>query len=186
MVIPLALVVTGIVGKRSQKLFAQNWKSTGELNAHIEEAFTGHSLVKVFGRQKEVEAEFQVRNQELYKAGFGAQFISGIIMPVMFLVGNLNYVVIAVVGDSPTIARFWQTPLAFLFIDGGHGDDPAWADYRTWEPKLAPGGILAIHDVFPDPADGGRPPYEVWCRAVASADFEPASTTGSLRILRRC
>lgn len=96
--VPIAMVVTGVIGKRSQKLFAQNWKSTGELNAQIEEAFTGHSLVKVFGRQREVEAEFNRRNQELYKAGFGAQFISGIIMPVMFLVGNLNYVVIAVIG----------------------------------------------------------------------------------------
>lgn len=96
--IPIAMVVTTVIGKRSQKLFAQNWKSTGELNAQIEEAFTGHSLVKVFGRQREVEAEFERRNQELYKAGFGAQFISGIIMPVMFLVGNLNYVVIAVLG----------------------------------------------------------------------------------------
>ncbi|HMS35886.1 MAG TPA: ABC transporter ATP-binding protein, partial [Arachnia sp.] len=96
--VPIAGVVTTVIGKRSQKLFAQNWKSTGELNAHIEEAFTGHSLVKVFGRQREVEAVFRERNQELYKAGFGAQFISGIIMPVMFLVGNLNYVVIAVIG----------------------------------------------------------------------------------------
>ena len=96
--VPIAMLVVSVIGKRSQKLFAQNWKSTGELNAHIEEAFTGHALVKVFGRQKEVEAQFQRRNQELYKAGFGAQFISGIIMPVMFLVGNLNYVVIAVVG----------------------------------------------------------------------------------------
>ncbi|MFT3888074.1 MAG: ABC transporter ATP-binding protein [Arachnia sp.] len=96
--VPIAGVVTTVIGKRSQRLFAQNWKSTGELNAHIEEAFTGHSLVKVFGRQREVEAEFAARNQELYKAGFGAQFISGIIMPVMFLVGNLNYVIIAVIG----------------------------------------------------------------------------------------
>ncbi|SHJ98337.1 ATP-binding cassette, subfamily B [Tessaracoccus bendigoensis DSM 12906] len=96
--VPVAVIVTTVIGKRSQKLFAQNWKSTGELNAQIEEAFTGHSLVKVFGRQREVEAEFGKRNQELFKAGFGAQFISGIIMPVMFLVGNLNYVVIAVVG----------------------------------------------------------------------------------------
>ncbi|GAA4901603.1 ABC transporter ATP-binding protein [Tessaracoccus lubricantis] len=96
--IPVAMVITAVIGKRSQKLFAQNWKSTGELNAHIEEAFTGHALVKVFGRQKEVEAEFAKRNEELYKAGFGAQFISGIIMPLMFFVGNLNYVVIAVIG----------------------------------------------------------------------------------------
>ena len=96
--IPVAMLITGIIGKRSQKLFAQNWKSTGELNSHIEEAFTGHALVKVFGRQKEVEAVFAERNEELYKAGFGAQFISGIIMPLMFFVGNLNYVVIAVLG----------------------------------------------------------------------------------------
>nr|WP_226996412.1 ABC transporter ATP-binding protein [Tessaracoccus flavus] len=96
--VPIAMVVVGVIGKRSQKLFAQNWKSTGELNAHIEEAFTGHSLVKVFGRQREVQEEFRRRNQELYQAGFGAQFISGIIMPVMFFVGNLNYVVIAVLG----------------------------------------------------------------------------------------
>ncbi|MDO5676796.1 MAG: ABC transporter ATP-binding protein [Propionibacteriaceae bacterium] len=96
--IPVAMVITGIIGKRSQKLFAQNWKSTGELNSQIEEGFTGHALVKVFGRQKEVEAEFAKRNEELYRAGFGAQFISGIIMPLMFFVGNLNYVVIAVLG----------------------------------------------------------------------------------------
>ena len=96
--VPVAMVVTTVIGKRSQKLFAANWKHTGELNAHIEEAFTGHSLVKGFGRQREVEAEFERRNGDLFKAGFGAQFISGIIMPVMFLVGNLNYVVIAVIG----------------------------------------------------------------------------------------
>lgn len=96
--IPIGMVVVGVIGKRSQKLFAQNWKSTGELNAHIEEGFTGHSLVKVFGRQKEVQAEFDRRNQELFEAGFGAQFVSGLIMPIMFLVGNLNYVIIAVIG----------------------------------------------------------------------------------------
>ncbi len=96
--VPIAMVVVSVIGKRSQKLFAQNWKSTGILNAHIEEAYTGHSLVKVFGRQKEVEEEFRRRNEELYEAGFGAQFVSGIIMPVMFFVGNLNYVVIAVIG----------------------------------------------------------------------------------------
>ncbi len=96
--VPVAMLVTGLVGRRSQKLFVQNWKSTGELNSVIEEAFTGHSLVKVFGRKKEVEAQFQRRNEELFRAGFGAQFISGIIMPIMFLVGNINYVVVAVLG----------------------------------------------------------------------------------------
>jgi ATP-binding cassette, subfamily B, multidrug efflux pump len=96
--IPVSILVTAFIGKRSQKLFIQQWKSTGELNGHIEEAFTGQSLVKVFGRQREVEAVFAERNSTLYGASFGAQFVSGLIMPTMFFIGNLNYVAIAVVG----------------------------------------------------------------------------------------
>ncbi len=96
--IPVSILVTSVIGKRSQRLFMAQWKATGELNGHIEEAFTGHSLVKVFGRQREVEAEFANRNESLFRSGFGAQFVSGIIMPTMFFIGNLNYVVIAVVG----------------------------------------------------------------------------------------
>nr|WP_197679311.1 ABC transporter ATP-binding protein [Auraticoccus monumenti] len=96
--IPVSMVLTAVIGKRSQSRFVQNWKSTGELNAHIEEVFSGHSLVKVYGRHKEVEAVFDARNEELFRAGFGAQWISGLIMPVMMFIGNLNYVVIAVVG----------------------------------------------------------------------------------------
>ncbi|MFF0306980.1 ABC transporter ATP-binding protein [Streptosporangium sp. NPDC004379] len=96
--IPLSTVVTGQVAKRSQKLFVAQWAHTGSLNAHIEEAFTGHELVKVFGRQPEVEEVFRERNEELFKASFGAQFVSGIIMPAMMFIGNLNYVAIAVVG----------------------------------------------------------------------------------------
>ena len=84
--------------RRSQKRFADMWKSTGELNSEIEEAYTGHSLVKVFGRKSEVEDTFRTRNEELFKSSFGAQFLSGILMPVMFLVGNLNYVIVAVFG----------------------------------------------------------------------------------------
>ncbi|GGP91453.1 ABC transporter ATP-binding protein [Streptosporangium pseudovulgare] len=96
--IPLSTIVTGQVAKRSQKLFVAQWAHTGSLNAHIEEAFTGHELVKVFGRQPEVEEVFRERNEELFKASFGAQFVSGIIMPAMMFIGNLNYVAIAVVG----------------------------------------------------------------------------------------
>lgn len=96
--IPIALALTMFIGKRSQALFAKTWASTGELNAQIEEAYTGHDLVTVFGRRREVHAEFTRKNRELYEASFGAQFISGIIMPVMFFVGNLNYVAIAVFG----------------------------------------------------------------------------------------
>ncbi len=96
--IPLALMLTMFIGKRSQRLFAKTWKSTGELNSQIEEAYTGHDLVTVFGRRREVRDEFARKNQELFEASFGAQFISGIIMPVMFFIGNLNYVAIAVFG----------------------------------------------------------------------------------------
>ncbi|WP_394275848.1 ABC transporter ATP-binding protein [Luteococcus sp.] len=98
LIIPISGVLAGFIGKRSQKLFAQMWKSTGELNGHIEEAYSGHALVKTFGRQREVEEVFAEHNDGLYRSAFGAQFISGIIMPVMFFVGNLNYVAIAVLG----------------------------------------------------------------------------------------
>lgn len=97
----------------------------------------------------------------------------------------LEEVVIAIVGDSPTVAAHWEKPLGLVFIDGAHDEDLAMDDYDAWAPKLSPGGLLAIHDVFEDPAGGGRPPYEVWCRAVASGHFEPVATTGSLRVLRR-
>ena len=96
--VPLTLLVTTVVAKRSQKRFVAQWKHTGLLNGQIEEAFTGHALVKVFGRQKEVQAKFDAKNSELYEASFGAQFISGIIMPSMIFVGNLVYVIVAVVG----------------------------------------------------------------------------------------
>ncbi|MFI6130477.1 ABC transporter ATP-binding protein [Micromonospora sp. NPDC051141] len=96
--IPLSVIVTGQIAKRSQRKFIAQWTHTGELNAQIEEAYTGHELVKVFGRQKEVEAAFRTKNDELFAASFGAQFVSGIIMPAMFFIGNLSYVAIAVVG----------------------------------------------------------------------------------------
>ncbi len=96
--IPLAMGLTMVIGRRSQKLFAKTWKATGELNGQVEEAYTGHDLVTVFGRRREVGEQFRTKNAELFDASFGAQFVSGIIMPVMSFVGNLNYVVIAVVG----------------------------------------------------------------------------------------
>ncbi len=98
---------------------------------------------------------------------------------------GLEDVVVAVVGESSVVARHWATPLSLLFIDGGHGAGPAWADYLNWAPHVAVGGLLAIHDVFPDPAEGGRPPYELWCRARGSEAFEDVLECGSLRVLRR-
>jgi predicted O-methyltransferase YrrM len=98
---------------------------------------------------------------------------------------GLEDVVIAVVGESTTVAAHWRTPLSMVFVDGGHGEEPAYADYEGWAPWVMAGGLLAIHDVFPDPADGGRPPYDVYLRAVASGAFEEVETVGSLRVLRR-
>lgn len=96
--VPLTALVTAQVMKRSQRRFVDMWRSTGELNGHVEEAFTGHSLVKVFGRQREVAAGFAAKNDEMYESSFKAQFISGIIMPCVFFIGNLSYVAIAVIG----------------------------------------------------------------------------------------
>jgi len=93
--------------------------------------------------------------------------------------------VVAVVGDSPAIAKDWSTPLALLFIDGGHGSEPAHADYENWVPKLLIGGKLLIHDVFENPKEGGRPPFEIFQRAVTSEFFEEIDAVGSLRVLKR-
>lgn len=98
---------------------------------------------------------------------------------------GLEACVVGLVGDSPTIAAAWRTPLAFCFIDGGHGEAPAWADYRGWARHVTVGGWLGIHDVFADRADGGRPPYELWCDALASGRWREDGEQGSLRILRR-
>ena len=96
--VPLSMVLTGGVMKRSQGMFVQQWRRTGRLNAHIEETFSGHALVKVFGRQHEAERVFAEENDELFKASFTAQFVSGLIMPLMMFIGNLNYVLVAVIG----------------------------------------------------------------------------------------
>ncbi|MFE9247754.1 class I SAM-dependent methyltransferase [Streptomyces sp. NPDC007088] len=93
--------------------------------------------------------------------------------------------VVAVVGRSPRVAALWGQPLGLVFVDGGHTDAHASADYEGWSPKLAGGGLLVIHDVFPDPADGGQAPYRIWRRAVESGEFDEVRTVDSLRVLRR-
>ena len=100
---------------------------------------------------------------------------------------NLEDHVVAVVGRSPQVARIWNSPLGFVFIDGGHTDEHATADYEGWAPHIAPGGLLLIHDVFPDPEDEftGQAPYRVYLRALASGAFTEISATDSLRVLRR-
>jgi len=98
---------------------------------------------------------------------------------------GLDDEVIAIVGRSADVARLWQAPLGMVFIDGGHTEAAAQADYEGWAPRVAPGGALAIHDVFPDPADGGQAPYHIYCRALASAAFTEVTVEGSLRVLER-
>ncbi|WP_305887087.1 ABC transporter ATP-binding protein [Pseudarthrobacter raffinosi] len=114
--VPLTLGITALIAKRSQKLFVAQWKNTGELNGQIEETYTGHALVKVFGRQREVEERFRQKNVELYDASFGAQFISGLIMPAMTFIGNLVYVGIAVVGGLQVASGAMQLGDVQAFI----------------------------------------------------------------------
>lgn len=98
---------------------------------------------------------------------------------------RLEDTVVPLVAPSKVVSKGWATPLAMVFIDGGHGLEPAMDDYRHWAPRVVPGGLLAIHDVFPDPKDGGRPPYEVYKLAIASGLFAEERAVKSLRILRR-
>jgi predicted O-methyltransferase YrrM len=93
--------------------------------------------------------------------------------------------VIAIVGRSADVARLWRAPLGMLFIDGGHTEAAATADYEGWAPRITGGGALAIHDVFPDPADGGQAPYLIYLRALASGGFDEVLVNGSLRVLER-
>jgi len=98
---------------------------------------------------------------------------------------DLEETVIVIVGRSADVARLWGTPFAMLFIDGGHTFEAARTDYEAWTPKVAPGGILAIHDLFPDPAAGGQAPIEIYRRALASGDWDELPTTKTLGVLRR-
>jgi predicted O-methyltransferase YrrM len=98
---------------------------------------------------------------------------------------ELDDVVTAVVGTTQQVAAWWTTPLTFLFLDGNHTSDVAQHDYAAFARHVVPGGVLAVHDVFEDPADGGRPPYEVVVRATTSGAFVQEQQVGSLRVLRR-
>ncbi|EID13212.1 O-methyltransferase [Mycobacterium xenopi RIVM700367] len=93
--------------------------------------------------------------------------------------------VVAVVGKSAVVARGWRTPLQLLFIDGGHSEAAAHQDFDNWAPWVTVGGALIIHDVFPDPRDGGQAPYQIYCRALQSGKFREVSVAGSLRVLER-
>lgn len=170
--IPLSVLITVVIAKRSQKLFVTQWASTGELNGQIEEAYTGHSLVRVFGRRAEVAARFEQKNEELYRSSFGAQFISGLIMPAMTFVGNLVYVAIAVVGG--------------LMVAGGNlslGSVQAFIQYsRQFTQPLSQLGSMA--NVMQSGVASAERVFELLDADEQSADpdqpLEPTETRGRL------
>ncbi|WP_045731107.1 ABC transporter ATP-binding protein [Pseudarthrobacter chlorophenolicus] len=169
--IPLTLGITALIAKRSQKLFVAQWKNTGQLNGQIEETYTGHALVKVFGRQREVGERFRQKNQELYEASFGAQFISGLIVPAMTFIGNLVYVGIAVVGGLQVASGAMQLGDVQAFIQYSRQFTQPLAQLGSMA-NLLQSGVASAERVFelldteeqsadpaaPDKAsDGGRP-----------------------------
>jgi ATP-binding cassette, subfamily B, multidrug efflux pump len=165
LVIPASAVVTRQVGKRAQKLFVAQWKHTGALNAHIEESFTGHQLVKVFGRQEESEEEFRKRNQELYEASSGAQFVSGLIMPSMMFLSNLTYVLIAVVGGLRITGGSMTLGEVTAFIQYSRQFTQPLTQVASMA-NLMQSGVASAERVFelldaeeqePDPADASLP-----------------------------
>ncbi|MCB5291581.1 ABC transporter ATP-binding protein [Arthrobacter sp. SO3] len=163
--VPLTLVTTALIAKRSQKLFVAQWKHTGELNGQIEETYTGHALVKVFGRQREVEERFRQKNAELYEASFGAQFISGLIMPAMTFIGNLVYVGIAVVGGLQVASGAMQLGDVQAFIQYSRQFTQPLAQLGSMA-NLLQSGVASAERVFelldteeqsPDPIPGVAP-----------------------------
>ena len=98
---------------------------------------------------------------------------------------GLEATVVGIVGDSRTVAAHWNTPLALVFVDGSHSTRAATSDYEDWAPRIMRRGLLVVHDVFPDPAEGGRPPYEIYRRALGSGAFAETAAAGTLRVLER-
>ncbi|WP_442928314.1 ABC transporter ATP-binding protein [Microbacterium sp. MMO-56] len=162
--IPLTIVITTAVAKRSQKLFVAQWTATGVLNARVEETFSGHAVVKVFGHQREVERDFAAENDDVYRASFGAQFLSGIIMPAMMFIGNLVYVAIAVVGG--------------LQVAGGLmsiGDVQAFIQYsRQFTQPLSQLGSMA--NLLQSGVASAERVFELLDEDEQGADADPART----------
>jgi ATP-binding cassette subfamily B multidrug efflux pump len=165
LVLPASVVVTRQVGKRSQKLFIAQWKNTGLLNAHIEESFTGHALVKAFGQQEASEEEFRKRNEEVYQASAGAQFISGLIMPSMMFLSNISYVLIAVVGGLRITGGSMSLGEVTAFIQYSRQFTQPLTQVASMA-NLLQSGVASAERVFelldaaeqePDPADATLP-----------------------------
>ncbi len=165
--IPLTVAVTMLVARRSQKLFIAQWKATGILNARVEETYSGHAVVKVFGHQKAVEADFATENDEVYRASFGAQFLSGVIMPSMMFIGNLVYVAIAVVGGLQVAGGLLSIGDVQAFIQYSRQFTQPLSQLGSMA-NLLQSGVASAERVFelldepeqepdPDPADSPAP-----------------------------
>ncbi|MEY8043236.1 class I SAM-dependent methyltransferase [Saccharopolyspora cebuensis] len=147
---------------------------------------TGGRIVTVDHHRgsEEHQPGWEYHDPELVDPGTGKLDTLGEFRRTLAAAG-LEEEVTAIVGRSATTAAFWRTPLALLFIDGGHTDEAASADFAGWAPWVAPGGALVIHDVFPDPADGGQAPYRIYRRALETGAFRETRAVGSLRVLER-
>jgi ATP-binding cassette subfamily B protein len=176
--VPFSLLVTRMIGKRSQPKFLAQWRNTGQLNAQIEEAYTGHSIVKVFGRQRDVERTFAEKNEELYGASFGAQFVSGIIMPAMMFIGNLSYVLIAVIGGLRVASGTISLGDVQAFIQYSRQFTQPLTQVASMA-NLLQSGVASAERVFelldepeqsPDPEPLSRPPV-----AKGRVEFEHVS-----------
>ncbi|MFE1441511.1 ABC transporter ATP-binding protein [Streptomyces sp. NPDC058739] len=163
--VPLSFVVATRVGKRSQPHFVQQWRTTGQLNAHIEEMYTGHTLVKVFGRQQESAKQFAEQNEALYEAGFKAQFNSGIMQPLMMFVSNINYVLVAVVGGLRVASGSLSIGDVQAFIQYSRQFSMPLTQIASMA-NLVQSGVASAERVFElldapeqsaDPVAGGRP-----------------------------
>lgn len=172
--IPLSVIVTALIAKRSQPQFVKQWASTGTMNAHIEEMYTGHALVKVFGRRQRSLDEFEVQNDAVYQASFKAQFISGIIQPSMSFISNLNYVVVAVVGGLRVASGTMSLGDVQAFIQYSRQFSQPITQIASMM-NLLQSGVASAERVFelldaeeqdPDPAEPARLPAKVTGRVV--------------------
>ncbi|MCZ4121291.1 ABC transporter ATP-binding protein [Streptomyces sp. H39-S7] len=177
--VPVSVVVATAVGKRAQPQFVQQWKTTGKLNAHIEEMYTGHSLVKVFGRQDESAEAFREQNEALYRTGFKAQFISGIIQPAMMFIGNINYVLVAVVGGLRVASGALSIGDVQAFIQYSRQFSQPLTQVASMS-NLVQSGVASAERVFelldapeqgPDPVDAVRPEEQLGRVALEKVAF---------------
>lgn len=158
-------------------------KSSVYLGAAAREAGTLLFTVDHHRGSEEHQPGWEYRDERLVDAGTGRYNTLPAFQRTIERAG-LEDVVVGIVGDSSSVARYWGARLGLLFIDGSHTDASAAADYEGWTPHLAPGGLLAIHDVYLDPAEGGQAPHHIYRRALET-QFDEAGSTGTLRILRK-